>query len=483
MSAKIKLAKAPKEAANTVVLLTADSDAEQYTRSEAEQQYVAQKLKHASTELLVVNQYDRLLVLVPPVVDKQGTALDEAYRKLGVKLFNLAKQERIATWQLQSDDQEPSTLLNLCEGLLLSAYSFNKYKATPKKDDQAPFVLKAVSVTHPHLKKSHLSELQNVVEATFLARDLVNEPVITLNAEQLSRVFKKVGKASKFKVEVLDKAKIKSLKMGGLLSVNAGSTDPPTFSVLEYKPSKPINKRPYVLVGKGVTYDTGGLSLKPSTSMDTMKSDMGGAAAVIGALQAVATNQLPVHLVGLIPATDNRPSGNAIVPGDVITISDGTTVEVLNTDAEGRLILADALAFAKKYDPELVIDLATLTGAAAVAVGKEGIVMMGTADKAQKEALLNAGEQSYERLVEFPLWDEYRDYLKSDIADLKNIGGRMAGAITAGMFLKHFTDYPWIHLDIAGVAFLDSADGYRGKNGTGAGVRLLYQFFRNLTSS
>ncbi len=206
MSAKIKLAKAPKEAANTVVLLTADSDAEQYTRSEAEQQYVAQKLKHASTELLVVNQYDRLLVLVPPVVDKQGTALDEAYRKLGLKLFNLAKQERIATWQLQSDDQEPSTLLNLCEGLLLSAYSFNKYKATPKKDDQAPFVLKAVSVTHPHLKKSHLSELQNVVEATFLARDLVNEPVITLNAEQLSRVFKKVGKASKFKVEVLEQS-------------------------------------------------------------------------------------------------------------------------------------------------------------------------------------------------------------------------------------------------------------------------------------
>ncbi len=193
-----------------------------------------------------------------------------------------------------------------------------------------------------------ISELENVVEATFLARDLVNEPVISLNAEQLGKVFKKVGKESKFKVDVLDKAKIKTLKMGGLLSVNAGSTDPPTFSVLEYKPTKPVNKRPYVLVGKGVTYDTGGLSLKPSTSMDTMKSDMGGAAAVIGALAAVAKNKLPVHVIGLMPATDNRPSGNAIVPGDVITISDGTTVEVLNTDAEGRLILADALVLCQK---------------------------------------------------------------------------------------------------------------------------------------
>ena len=333
------------------------------------------------------------------------------------------------------------------------------------------------------MKKGELTELQNVVDATFLARDLVNEPVISLNAEQLGKVFKRVGKESKFSVDVLDKAKIKSLKMGGLLSVNAGSVDPPTFSVLEYKPSKPVNKRPYVLVGKGVTYDTGGLSLKPSASMDTMKSDMGGAAAVIGTLMAVTKNKLPVHVVGLIPATDNRPSGNAIVPGDVITISDGTTVEVLNTDAEGRLILADALSFAKKYKPELVIDLATLTGSAAVAIGKEGIVMMGTADDEQKQALLDAGNETYERLVEFPLWEEYRGYLDSDIADLKNIGGRMAGAITAGMFLRHFTDYSWIHLDIAGVAFLDSADGYRGKNGTGAGVRLLYRFFRNKAQS
>lgn len=478
MSVKLKVTEAPKDNQDTVVLLTTKEDASPFVRSEAEQKYVLQKIK-ASSGMIVVNQYDRLLVLLPPVSDKTGHLLDEAYRKQGLALFNLAKSEKRTTWQLVSNDEDTTALLAVCEGLLLSSYTFDKYKATKSDKAEKPFALASVTVAQKGLKKDAFTELQNVVEATFLARDLVNEPVISLNAEQLGKVFKKVGKDSKFDVEVLDKAKIKSLKMGGLLSVNAGSIDPPTFSVLEYKPSKAVNKRPYVLVGKGVTYDTGGLSLKPSTSMDTMKSDMGGAAAVIGTLMAVAKNKLPLYVVGLIPATDNRPGGNAIVPGDVITISDGTTVEVLNTDAEGRLILADALAFAKKYQPKLVIDLATLTGAAAVAIGKEGIVMMGTADEEQKQALLAAGNETYERLVEFPLWEEYRSYLDSDIADLKNIGGRMAGAITAGMFLRHFTDYNWIHLDIAGVAFLDGPDGYRGKNGTGAGVRLLYRFLRN----
>ena len=482
MSVKLKLTKIPKDTLDTVVLLTSTNDAAPYVRSESEQAYVQQKIRDQAG-IITINQYDRWLVLVPPVTDKAGHLLDEAYRRKGLELFNLAKQEKIDSWQLVGDGEDATPLLATGEGLLLSAYTFDKYKAGKKNKADKPYTLKSLTVTHPGLRKGELTELLNVVEATFLARDLVNEPVISLNAEQLGKVFKKVGKESKFSVDVLDKAKIKSLKMGGLLSVNAGSVDPPTFSILEYKPTKPVNKKPYVLVGKGVTYDTGGLSLKPSTSMDTMKSDMGGAAAVIGTLMAVAKNKLPVHVVGLIPATDNRPGGNAIVPGDVITISDGTTVEVLNTDAEGRLILADALAFAKKYKPALVIDLATLTGAAAVAVGKEGIVMMGTADDEQKQALLAAGDETYERLVEFPLWEEYRGYLDSDIADLKNIGGRMAGAITAGMFLRHFTDYPWIHLDIAGVAFLDSADGYRGKNGTGAGVRLLYRFLRNQAQS
>jgi leucyl aminopeptidase len=234
-----------------------------------------------------------------------------------------------------------------------------------------------------------------------------------------------------------------------------------------------------VLVGKGVVYDTGGLSIKPTAgSMDMMKSDMSGAAAVIGAIYAIAKAKLAVHVIGLIPATDNRPGENAIAPGDVITHFDGTTVEVLNTDAEGRLILADALAYAKKYKPELVIDLATLTGAAARAIGPEGIVYMGTAETEVKISLEVAGREVYERLVEFPLWDEYKDQLKSSIADMTNLGGPNAGAITAGMFLKHFTDYPWLHLDIAGPAYLTKPNGYLTQGGSGVGVRLLFQFIK-----
>lgn len=210
--------------------------------------------------------------------------------------------------------------------------------------------------------------------------------------------------------------------------------------------------------------------------MDWMKSDMAGAAAVVGVMHALAKNNIPLHVVGLIPATDNRPGGRAFAPGDIITMYSGKTVEVLNTDAEGRLILADALCFAKKYKPELVIDLATLTGSAVRAVGKEGMVMMGNAAEETRQQLKIAGEKVYERLVEFPLWEEYQKQLESDMADIKNIGSADAGAITAGKFLEYFTDYNWIHLDIAGTAFLPTPDTYRGKNGTGSGVRLLYQF-------
>jgi leucyl aminopeptidase len=248
---------------------------------------------------------------------------------------------------------------------------------------------------------------------------------------------------------------------------------------MEYKPSTAKNSSPYVLVGKGIVYDTGGLSLKPTTdSMDYMKCDMAGAAAVSCAMYAIALAGLPLHIIGLIPATDNRPDGNAYVPGDVVTMYDGTTVEVLNTDAEGRMILADALAWAKQYKPQLVIDLATLTGAAHAALGSEGMAGMGNAPRDIMERLINCGYAVHERIAEFPFWDEYRDMLKSDIADLKNIGGKYAGAITAGKFLEHFTDYPYIHLDIAGPAFNKKRESYRGTGGSGVGVRLLFEFFR-----
>jgi len=293
-----------------------------------------------------------------------------------------------------------------------------------------------------------------------------------------------LGKAHGISVEVFKKKKIESLKMGGLLAVNRGSIEPPTFTIMEYKPAKAVNKKPYVLVGKGVVYDTGGLSLKPTAnSMDFMKCDMGGAAGVVGAMVAIAKAKLNVHVVCLVPATENRPGGNAYAPGDVVHMYNGLNVEVLNTDAEGRMILADALAYAIKYDPELVFDMATLTGAAARAIGGEGVVAMGTADQKEFDTLIESGFDTYERIAQFPFWEEYGEQIKSDIADIKNLGGPEAGMITAGKFLEHFTKkngkhaYPWVHLDIAGPAYNFKARNYRGVQGSGVGVRLLFDFF------
>jgi leucyl aminopeptidase len=216
--------------------------------------------------------------------------------------------------------------------------------------------------------------------------------------------------------------------------------------------------------------------------METMKCDMGGAATVAGIMFAAAALRLPLHLVGLIPATDNRPSGNAYAAGDVITMNNGKTIEVLNTDAEGRVILADALLYAKKYKPELVIDFATLTGAAANAIGKYGIVAMQKTSEEDWTQWKNAGEQTRERLVEFPLWDEYGELIISKTADIKNIGGAVGGAITAGKFLEHFTDYPWIHFDIAGPAFIEAPFHYCAAGGTGVGIRLSITYLQSLVT-
>ncbi len=363
--------------------------------------------------------------------------------------------------------------LAFIEGMALSNYQFLRYRKSAKDKNE----LRAIGVLSTKIKASDISLLHILVDATCRARDLVNTPVLHLNAVQLAKEFQKLGKEAGFRVEVFNKSKIESLKMGGLLAVNFGSVDHPTFSVMEYKPKGAKNKQPIVLVGKGVVYDTGGLSLKPTAnSMDYMKSDMAGAAAVACTLFAIAKAKLPVHVIALVPATDNRPSGNAITPGDIITMHNGITVEVLNTDAEGRLILGDALSFAQQFKPELVIDLATLTGAAVAAIGTFGIVCMGTADEKTKDSLKASGEQVYERLAEFPIWEEYDELIKSDIADIKNIGGPYGGSITAGKFLQRFVKYPWMHFDIAGPSFLHSNSAYRVKGGTGVGVRLLFDF-------
>ncbi|MFM8959880.1 MAG: leucyl aminopeptidase family protein, partial [Bacteroidota bacterium] len=376
----------------------------------------------------------------------------------------------------------------LLEGLLLSSYRFDRYlkssnkaaagKASSEKES------KRLSVHPVNLGKEALLELAELCRAVIKARDLVNEPQSVLGAVELAQAFKAMGKESGFKVNVWNQARIQQEGMGGILAVNRGSVRPPTFTIMEYKPAKAVNKQPIVLVGKGVVYDTGGLSLKPTPgSMDSMKCDMAGAAAVGATMQAIAKNSLPVYVIALVPATDNRPGGDAYAPGDIIRISDGTTVEVLNTDAEGRLILADALHYAKRYKPELVVDLATLTGSAVMALSSHATPCMGTADRIQIQAMVDAGFRCYERIVPMPIWEEYGDMIKTSVADLKNIGGREAGAITAAKFLEHFTDYPWLHLDIAGPAFLDAEHTYRGKHGTGHGVRLLYAYLSHRVMS
>lgn len=364
----------------------------------------------------------------------------------------------------------------LLEGLALSNYQFLKY-FTDK--DERKYALQDIFLVG-NVEEKDIIELNNTVKAVSWARDMVNEPVCYLTAEQLAVEIQKLGQEAQFDVHVMHKAEIEKLGMGGLLAVNQGSIQPPTFTVMEYKPANPINKKPIAIVGKGLVYDTGGLSLKPTAgSMDSMKSDMGGAACMIGAIYAAALNKLDVHIIGLIPSTDNRPGQNAYTPGDVIKMYDGTTVEVLNTDAEGRMILADAIAYANQYEPELIIDAATLTGAALVVAGIKASCVMGNASDKVMGQLKDSGTYVHERLVELPFWDDYKDLLKSKIADMKNIGGRYAGTITAGKFLEHFAKHPYIHIDIAGPAFYEDEVDYKGVGGTGTGVRTLAYFFKN----
>jgi leucyl aminopeptidase len=400
----------------------------------------------------------------------------EALRKAGHQLQAALKKEKSTGVFIQNLSENAGAGLALAEGLFLTAYEFAGYKTDEKSRQAAP--LATITLVGNAATEAQTTELQHVLDGVAFARDLVNMPLNKLNAQQFADRLAEAGDQAGYHTEILDFAKIESLRMGGLLAVNLGSPEPPTFSILEWKPAGAKNEKPYVLVGKGVVFDTGGLSLKPTpNSMDMMKCDMAGGAAVGGVLYALAKNNVPLHVIGLVPATDNRPGGLAYVPGDVLTMHSGLTVEVKNTDAEGRLLLADALSFAKKYHPELVIDLATLTGAAVRAIGTEGAAVMGTATPETTAQLLAAAHRVHERLVEFPLWDDYADHMKSDIADLSNLGKGDAGHISAAKFLERFIEgTPWLHLDIAGPAYLTAPDSYRGKGGTGTGVRLLYEF-------
>lgn len=479
MKIELKCFQKPDKNENILYLATTENY-KNLPLSDLEMKFTEEQVDAEAT-LIEVNRYTHKVYIHVSGSKVYANSDLEKMRKLGFSMHAKIQESKISKIILQDYLNDSEAILAFVEGVLLSNYQFLKYFSDTKKQKHT---LEAIIIQSDVVNKKQLNELEAITEGVKFARELVNEPLSYLTAEKLSEEIQKMGTQVGFSVDVFGKRKIESLKMGGLLAVNKGSLDEPTFSILEWKAEDAVNVQPIVFVGKGVVYDTGGLSLKPTKdSMDLMKSDMGGAASVAGAIYAIAKAKLPIHVIGLIPATDNRPGGNAYVPGDVVEMHNGKTVEVLNTDAEGRMLLADALSYAGQYKPEFVVDLATLTGAAAVAIGKYGVVAMGNEKSKDKMIQLKeSGEKVYERIVEFPFWEEFDELIKSDIADLKNIGGRDGGAITAGKFLEHFTNYPWIHLDIAGPAYVSTTDNYRGKGGTGVGVRLLFEFSKQYRS-
>ncbi len=360
-------------------------------------------------------------------------------------------------------------------------YRFDKYlskkKDEPKHEVQFVELLYSKKAQKVSLQKS-LDRARVVADAVNFTRNLVNEPANVMPPREIARYAREVARQGKFRCTVLGPAEIKKLKMGGVIAVSQGSHEPPQFIVMEY--GQAYKKRGTVcLVGKGVTFDTGGISIKPSRDMEKMKYDMSGAATVIGILKAASRLKLPIHLVAVAPCVENMPGGAAQRPGDIIKHYNGKSVEVINTDAEGRLILADALAYCEKFKPKAIIDLATLTGACAVTFADKAIGLLGT-DPALLEKIRKAGEVTNERCWELPLWDEYFEIIKGHHSDIMNAGSGYGGTITAAMFLKEFVPIKsWAHLDIAGTAWVDSDKSYNVRGATGVGVRLLLELFRN----
>ncbi|MGH8120475.1 MAG: leucyl aminopeptidase [Gammaproteobacteria bacterium] len=360
------------------------------------------------------------------------------------------------------------------EAVESSLYQFNNYKTKNKPERRQ---LRKLVLTVPTRKELPAGELAihhgvAIASGVKLARDLANHPANVCTPSYLADQARHLGKTSKsIKVHVLDEEEMSKLGMNTLLSVSRGSAEPAKLITLEYKGAKK-NARPIVLVGKGVTFDTGGISIKPAASMDEMKFDMCGAASVLGTLLAAATMELPLNITGVIPSTENMPGGKATRPGDIVKSMSGQTVEILNTDAEGRLILCDALTYAERYNPDVVIDIATLTGACVVALGNHASGLLSNYHPLVKD-LLNAGETSGDRTWQLPLWEEYNKQLSSPFADMANIGGKEAGTITAACFLSRFTGkFHWAHLDIAGTAWTNG----KQKGATGRPVSLLVQY-------
>lgn len=465
----------PKEFPGTLVLLYgSDVAARSLPLKRDEIAYVEECRMRDAGSLVLFNRLPNKLFVQNFDSDLPAAEALENLRRSAAEIQQILSKEKTDRVAVTGFGIIPEEMVAFLEGLHMANYRFDKYKN--KKDS----LLKEVVVDSAIVDKKELEENVRLWRRIDLCRDWVNEPVMYLNAPKFADILKaEAERLGNVKCTVLGQKKIESLKMGGLLAVNRGSDDEARFVVLEYKPADRVNKKPIALVGKGVMYDTGGLNIKPGDYMTEMKSDMAGAATMATVLFAAAENGLPVHLQAFLPLTDNRPGRNAYAADDILRMYDGTTVEITNTDAEGRLILADAIAYADKQDPQLIIDAATLTGAAVRALGTGAIAGMevGAADAFRLLTIM--GEQVYERIVQFPMWKEYDKMLKSEVADLQNCNLKgNAGTITAGKFLAHFAHHPYIHLDIAGVAYYGERESFYGVGASGYGVRLLYAFLQ-----
>ncbi len=376
--------------------------------------------------------------------------------------------------------KNPADELAQCaaEGILLSLYKFDEYKKKPEENGgDLRSVIFACGGDKVDVEGG-VDTAEKLCKGVALARNLGNQPANTATPTYIANTALKECRKVGVKCRILEKKDVERLGMGSFLAVAKGSAEPPKFIVMEYF-NGAKREKPIVLVGKGLTFDTGGISIKPSANMEDMKFDMSGGGAVIGAMTAAASLKLRKNLVGLVPCTENMPGGRATKPGDVARSITGLTVEIINTDAEGRLILADALGYAQRYKPRAVVDLATLTGACMVALGVHASGLMGN-DQKLVDAVLEAGEKTGERCWQLPLWEDYDDQIKSQVADVKNVGDRYGGAITAAAFLKKFTDYPWAHIDIAGTAYgAKPRTPYMTSGSAGIGVRLLIRFIRD----
>ncbi len=402
----------------------------------------------------------------------------EAARRAGAKLSNISRRAKVSSVALLADGISENILSAFLEGVILADYRFSIYKEDKTQKLKKVHILgQGVSATKKAIKKA-----VSMSSGGILARNIANLPGNDGLPKSIVKFVRKKFKGTDIKISVLNKKALEAKKMNAFLAVSKGSPAEPQLLILEYSSRKSDSRPPIVMIGKGITFDTGGVSLKPSDGMSDMKLDKGGAAAVIGAMKIIAEEKPSRRVVALVALAENAIDGNATRPGDIVSAMNGQTIEILNTDAEGRLLLADTLSYAKIYKPEVIIDVATLTGACVVALGFNACGMFSN-DKTLTKGLSLAGEKTFERVWEMPLWDEYAQEMKGDVSDIRNIAkARWGGACTAAGFLTHFVPdgVKWAHLDIAGPGMLSADTAYTKRGGSGFGARLLAQWIANL---